>query len=85
MGQGEAPEIILRKRRLRYHLMKNVKKKPHKKSDGSWDTSDLYKSGGNPFDIEWVKYYNPVEGRDQILFLYSDKETKSIIKYRILR
>ena len=65
--------------------MKNVKKKPHKKSDGSWDTSDLYKSGRNPFDIEWVKYYNPVEGRDQILFLYSDKETKSIIKYRILR
>ena len=65
--------------------MKNVKKKPHKKSDGSWDLSDLYRSGKNPFDIEWIKYYNPVEGRDQILFLYSDKETKTIVKHRILR
>ena len=61
------------------------KKKPIKKKDGSWDTSDLYRSGRNPFNIEWVKYYNPVEGRDQIMFLYSDKETKKIIKHRILR
>jgi hypothetical protein len=64
---------------------KKVKKKVHKKKDGSWDTSDLYRAGENPFDIEWIKYYNPMEGRDQILFLYIDKETKETVKYRILR
>ena len=62
-----------------------VKKMPIKKSDGAWDTTDLYKAGRNPFDIEWVKFYNPVEGRDQIMFIYSDKKTKKIIKHRILR
>ena len=62
-----------------------AKKKISKKKDGSWDLSDLYRSGKNPFNIEWMKYYNPVEGRDQILFLYSDKKTKQIYKYRILR
>ena len=61
-----------------------VKKKLRKKSDGMWDTSDLYKCK-NPFDIEYVKFYNSTEGRDQIMFLYTDKETKKIIKYRILR
>jgi len=61
------------------------KKKSTKKKDGSWDTADLYRSGKNPFNIEWVKYYNPVEGRDQIIFLYSDKKTKKIMKHRILR
>ena len=66
--------------------MKNkAKKKVHRKPDGSWDTSDLYRAGGNPFNIEWIKYFNPVEGRDQIVFLYTDKETKKIIKHRILR
>ena len=66
--------------------MKNkTKKKIHKKPDGSWDTSDLYRTSKNPFNIEWIKYFNPVEGRDQIVFLYTDKETKKIIKYRILR
>jgi len=58
---------------------------PIKKRDGSWDLSDLYKSGKTPFDIEWVKYFNPAEGRDQIMFLYTDKETHKICKYRILR
>jgi len=62
-----------------------TKKKVRKRRDGSWDTSDLYKSGRNPFEIEWVRYYNPVEGRDQIMFLYIDKETKKIVKHRILR
>jgi len=62
-----------------------IKKKLHKKLDGAWDTSDLYRSGKAPFNIEWIKYYNPVEGRDQIMFLYADKETKKIVKYRILR
>jgi hypothetical protein len=66
--------------------MKNkTKKKIGKKSDGFWDTSDLYRSGRNPFNIEWIKYYNSVEGRDQIIFLYTDKKTKKIIKHRILR
>ena len=62
-----------------------VKRKISKKNDGSWDTSDLYRSGKNPFNIEWIQYYNPAEGRDQIIFLYSDKQTKKIIKHRILR
>jgi len=62
-----------------------VKKKVHKRNDGSWDTSDLYRCSKNPFEIEWIKYFNPVEGRDQIIFLYKDKRTKKIIKHRILR
>lgn len=65
--------------------MKKVKKKPTKKKDGSWDTRDLYRCGKSPFDIEWLKYYNPAEGRDQILFLYKDKISKKICKYKILR
>lgn len=72
--------------KLKKKLKKNVKKKVHKKSDGSWDTSDLYRNTSkNLFRIEWMKYYNKVEGRDQILFLYSEKKTGRIIKYRILR
>ena len=62
-----------------------TKKKVHKKPDGSWDTSDLYRGGKNPFDIEWIKYSNSAEGRDQILFLYIDKKTKKIMKHRILK
>jgi len=62
-----------------------IKKKPTKKKDGSWDTSDLYRNSKNPFDIEWIKFFNKAEGRDQIIFLYKDKETKKIIKHRILR
>ena len=31
---------------------KKAKKKVHKKRDGSWDTSDLYKAGKNPFNVE---------------------------------
>ena len=61
-------------------------KKVHVRDDGSWDTTDLYKNTGkDPFKIEWIKYFNPMEGRDQIMFLYSDKNTVRIIKYRILR
>ena len=66
--------------------IKKTKKKVSRKPDGSWDTSDLYRNTDkNPFNIEWVKYFNQREGRDQILFLYTDKRTKKIIKYRILR
>tara|TARA_B100000959_G_scaffold183050_1_gene191354 strand:- start:370 stop:576 length:207 start_codon:yes stop_codon:yes gene_type:complete len=66
-------------------IKEKPKKKVIKKEDGSWDTTDLYKSGKNPFSMEWLKYFNPVEGRDQILFLYKDKRTQKICKYRILR
>ena len=65
----------------------SIKEKPRKKK---WKTKDptynthTYGNDKNPFNIEWVKYYNPVEGRDQIIFLYSDKRTKKIIKHRIL-
>ena len=62
-----------------------TKKKITKKPDGGWDTRDLYKSGRNPFKVEWIKYYNSMEGRNQIIFLYSEKKTNRICKYRILR
>ena len=63
-----------------------VKKKLHKKEDGSWDTTALYRNSDRyPFEIEYIKYFNPMEGRTQIVFLYKDKETKKIIKYRLLR
>ena len=63
-----------------------AKKKISKKKDGSWDTGDLYRNTArNPFNIEWVKYFIPAEGRDQIIFLYTNKKTKKIIKHRILR
>ena len=66
--------------------MKKVKRKVIKKQDGSWDTSDLYRNTSKfPFDIEWMKYFNPAEGRDQIMFIYTDKKTKKIIKHRMLR
>ena len=64
---------------------KKIKKKLTKLKSGFWDTSDLYKSGRTPFEIEWIKYYNPMEGRDQIIFLYLDRKTKKICKSRILR
>ena len=62
-----------------------TKTKLSKNKDGSWDTSDLYRAGKNPFDIEWIKYFNPMEGRDQIMFLYSCKDTGRIVKHRVLR
>ena len=65
--------------------MKKVKKKPHKKQGGSWDTRELHQCKTNPFDIEWIKYFNPLEGRDQIIFLYKDKGDGKICKYRVLR
>ena len=68
------------------HRKEKPKKKPIKKEDGSWDLSDLYRNSDRyPFEIEWLKYFNPMEGRDQIVFLYKDKKTKKIIKHGILR
>jgi hypothetical protein len=61
-----------------------VKKKIHKTSDPNYDVH-TYGQGKNPFDIEWIKYYNAVEGRDQIIFLYMDKKTKKIYKHKILQ
>ena len=63
-----------------------IKKKITKKNDGSWDTSDLYRNTSKfPFNIEWLKYFNPMEGRQQIVFIYTDKETNKIVKHRVMR
>ena len=68
---------------------KNIKEKPKKKKwktkDPTWDTHTYGNERKTPFDLEWVKYYNPMEGRDQIMFLYKEPTTKKIRKYRILR
>lgn len=67
-------------------IKEKPKKKPIKKKDGSWDTGDLYRNSNRyPFEIEYMEYFNSAEGRDQIIFLYKDRKTKKIIKYRILR
>lgn len=61
------------------------KKKLHKTADPSWDAQTYGNPSRSPFNIEWLKYFNPMEGRDQIIFLYTNKKTKEIVKYRILR
>jgi hypothetical protein len=38
-----------------------------------------------PFRSEYIKFYNPREGRDQVMFIYTDALTGEIVKYRILR
>ena len=65
-------------------MKKKIKKKLHKTPDPNYKVH-TYGQGENPFDMEWIKYYNPMEGRDQILFLYIDKSSKKTVKYRILR
>ena len=66
--------------------MKKVKKRTHKTSDPTWDTHTYGNDNSSfPFNIEYLKYYNPVEGRDQIMFLYTGKDDERIYKYRILR
>ena len=32
-----------------------------------------------------IKFYNPKEGRDQVMFIYSNALSGEIVKYRILR
>jgi len=69
-------------------MKKKVKRKIHKTSDPTYNTHTYptVSDGGKiPFDIEWMKYYNPREGRDQIMFLYVDKVTKEPVKYRVMR
>ena len=65
-------------------MRKKIKKKSHKTSDPFY-TTETYGQGKCPFNMEYHKFFNPVEGRDQILFLYKDKRSDSIVKYRFLR
>ncbi len=67
--------------------MKKVKKRAHKTSDPTWNTHTYGHNNDSkyPFDMEYLKYHNPREGRDQVIFLYKDKDTKKICKYRVLR
>lgn len=62
-----------------------VKKKPIKKSNGEWVTREPIYHRSNPFKIEWLKFYNKAEGRDQIIFLYLDRRTGVPCKFRMLR
>ena len=62
-----------------------TKRKIHKTTDPTWNTHTYGNSTKNPFNVEMIKYHNPSEGRDQVLFLYSSKETGEVVKYRILR
>ena len=66
-----------------------TKEKPKKKKwetkDPTYQTHTYGNEGKCPFKIEWTKYFNPMEGRDQIMFLYTEPRTKKICKYRILR
>ena len=66
---------------------KKIKRKIHRTKDPTWSTRTYsgLSASRNPFNIEWVKYYNPVEGRNQIMFIYSCKATGKIVKHRILR
>ena len=61
-----------------------TKKKTHKTAAPHYHVH-TYGQGKNPFKIEWFKYFNPIEGRDQIMFIYESKETGDIVKHRILR
>ena len=63
---------------------KKTKRKRHKTSDPHYDTH-TYSGFKNPFEVEFIKYYNPSEGRNQVIFLYKDKDDGKIIKYRIMR
>ena len=65
-------------------MKKKVKKKMHKTSDPTWETQTYGNSSKIPFNMEWLKHYNPMEGKDQIIFLYTDKRTKKIAKHRVL-
>jgi len=38
-----------------------------------------------PFRSEYIKFYNAREGRDQVMFIYSNILNGEIVKYRILR
>ena len=61
-----------------------TKKKIHKTNDPHYHVH-TYSGFKNPFEIEIVKYYNQVEGRNQVIFLYKDKDDGKIVKYRVMR
>lgn len=62
---------------------RNRKKKICRHLDGC-NTSDLYRGQKYPFDIDYIRHTNERTGGTQIIFLYLDKRTKKILKYRIL-
>ena len=64
---------------------KTTKRRMHKTSDPTWEAQTYGNSSKSPFNIEWVKYYNKQEGRDQVMFLYTERQTGKIVKYRVLR
>jgi hypothetical protein len=65
---------------------RKVKKKPTKK--GGWrGTRELYQGPkiGNknyPFKIEIINFFNCKEGKDMAIYLYIDRITGGIIKWR---
>ncbi len=63
--------------------MKKSKRKSHPTLDPTWNT-ETYGATRNPFNMEYLKYYNNREGKDQIIFLYTDKISHKIQKYKIL-
>ena len=66
-------------------IKEKPKKKKWKTKDPTWNAHTYGNEEKCPFEIEWVKYYNAMEGRDQIIFLYKDRKSRSICKYRIMR
>ena len=60
------------------------KKKKWKTKDPTWDTHTYGTKERWPFESEWIKYYNPMEGKDLILIVYKDRKSKKICKHRIL-
>ena len=65
-------------------MKRATKKKMHKTSDPHYDVH-TYSGFKNPFDMELVKYYNQAEGRNQVIFLYKDRDDGKIVKYRVMR
>ena len=64
-----------------------TKRKIHRTKAPTWNTHTYsgLEPSKFPFNIEWMKYFNPAEGRDQIMFIYTDKITKKVCKYRVMR
>ena len=60
---------------------RKVKKKIHKTSDPTYNVH-TYGQGKNPFDIERIRYYNEREGSYITIYLYKNKETGEIVKWR---
>tara|TARA_B100000029_G_scaffold476682_1_gene521026 strand:- start:134 stop:337 length:204 start_codon:yes stop_codon:yes gene_type:complete len=61
---------------------RKTKRKIHKTSDPTWDTHTYGNPQKSPFDIETIKVYNPMEGKDMIVHLYKEKKTGKIVKWK---